>query len=112
MAETKRMAGYRLTQYAEGETLHPTASAQAVLQWWFDHSHIYPFLYKIVCVYLAVSASSGSSQRVFSTAGNIVTKKGNRLGSESVNNLVFLHGCHGVGWKMGQGIGKTRKVGR
>ena len=82
MAETKRMAGYRLTQYAKGETLHPTASAQAVLQWWFDHSHIYPYLYKIVCVHLAVPASSGSSERVFPTAGNIVAKKRNRLGSE------------------------------
>ena len=82
LTETKRMAGYRLTQYAEGETLHPTASAQAVLQWWFDHSHIYPYLYKIVCVHLAVPASSGSSERVFPTAGNIVAKKRNRLGSE------------------------------
>ena len=112
LAETRRIAGYRLTQYAEGKTLHPTASAQAVLQWWFDQSHIYPFLYKMVCVYLAAPASSGSSERVFSSVGNIVTKKRNRLGSELVNNLIFLHGCHGVGCKMGQGIRKTRNVGR
>ena len=111
LAETRRMAGYRQTQCTEGETLHPTASARAVLQWWFDHCHTYAFLYKIVSVYLAVPASSASSERVFSTAGKIVMKKRNRLGSESVNNLVLLHGCYRVGWKMGQGIGKTKKVG-
>ncbi|CAM9934767.1 unnamed protein product, partial [Sphacelaria rigidula] len=74
------------------------ASSQTVLRWWFDRRLVFPVLYKVACIYLAVPASSGSSERVFSAAGNIVTNKRNRLGAESVKNLVFLHGCHGVAW--------------
>ena len=63
-------------------------------------------LFKTACIYLAVPASSAASERVFSTAGNIVTKLRNRLGTERVDTLTFLHGCHGVEWKMGE----TRKL--
>lgn len=38
-------------------------------------------------LYLAVPAMSASADKVFSTAGNVVTKKINRLSPESVKNL-------------------------
>ncbi|CAN0280258.1 unnamed protein product, partial [Ectocarpus fasciculatus] len=79
LAERKRAAAYELERYLDAKTLAATTSSQAVLDWWFAHRQVYPVLFKIACVYLAVPASSGSSERVFSTAGNIVTKKRNRL---------------------------------
>lgn len=109
LAERKRAAAYELERYLQAETLAATTSSQAVLDWWFAHRQVYPVLFKIACVYLAVPASSGSSERVFSTAGNIVTRKRNRLCSEAVNNLVFLHGCHGVGWRMGDSNPRVTK---
>ena len=101
LAERKRSAEYELGRYMQAAVLPSTASSGEVLDWWFSMRLVYPTLYKTACIYLAVPASSGSSERVFSTAGNVVTKKRNRLGEEAVHNLVFLHGCHGVGWKMG-----------
>lgn len=40
------------------------------------------------------SYAGGIQARVFSQAGNVVTKKRNRLGSDSVDALVFLNGFH------------------
>ena len=56
----------------------------------------------LLCANLVVPATCVSLESVFSTAGNVVTKKRNKLSPESVHNLVFLHGCHGVGWKIGR----------
>ena len=67
---------------------------------WLEKRLVVRVLCKVACIYFAIPASSGSSVRVLSTAGNIVTKKRNRLGSEAVN-LVFVRGCHRVGLQMG-----------
>ncbi|CAM9600520.1 unnamed protein product, partial [Sphacelaria rigidula] len=85
-----------LDRYLQGEALGADESSQAVLECWFEKRLVFPVLYKVACIYFAVPALSGSSERVFSAAGNIVTKKRNKLGPEAVHNLVFLHGCHGV----------------
>lgn len=63
---------------------------------------IFPTLFRVTCVYLAVSSTSWSSEPVFSDAGSIITKKCNRLSPESTNNQIFLHGCHGVGCQVGE----------
>ena len=46
---------------------------------------------KLVRTYLAVPATSTPSERVFSAAGNIVTKKTAALSPENVNALIFLN---------------------
>ena len=40
--------------------------------------------------YLAIPASSAASERVFLVAGNVVTKKRNKLGDDTVDALVFF----------------------
>lgn len=102
-AVTRRsLAEFEVSRF-EGEKAVPTlSSTQQVLEWWIERRMVFPTLYRVACVYLAVPATSGSSERVFSDAGNIITKKRNRLSPENANNLVFLHGCHGVGWQLGE----------
>lgn len=60
-------------------------------EWWKNHEKRYPSLAKLVKMYLSIPASSAGSERVFSTAGNIVTAKRSCLSSENVNQLVFLY---------------------
>lgn len=59
--------------------------------WWREHEKIYPILAKLAKKYLAVPATSTSSERVFSSAGNIVRPSRSCLSSEMVSALVFLH---------------------
>lgn len=58
--------------------------------WWKEHETIYPTIAKVAKNILCIPASSASSERVFSTAGNIATSKRNRLKAKNVSTLVFL----------------------
>lgn len=61
------------------------------LEWWDHHVTEYPRLSKFAKQILAIPASSAASERVFSAAGNLITEKRNRLGPNSVNNILFLN---------------------
>ena len=41
---------------------------------------------------LAVPATSVASERLFSKAGNVITKKRNSLAPSKADSVVFLHG--------------------
>jgi hypothetical protein len=58
--------------------------------WWKEHETIYPTIAKVAKNILCIPASYASSERVFSTARNIVTSQRNRLNAENVSTLVFL----------------------
>lgn len=60
------------------------------LSWWSANSACFPKLAKHARKYLCVSATSVASERVFSTAGNIVTARRNSLTPENVDMLTFL----------------------
>ena len=61
-----------------------------VLQWWKNHEKSLPLLSKFAKKVLALPASSGKSERVFSTGGNFVTAKGTRLNPSKVQSLIVL----------------------
>ena len=61
------------------------------LEWWKYHEHSYPKLSRMAKRYLGVVASSVPSERLFSTAGNVVTAKRSALDPDNVEKLVFLH---------------------
>lgn len=60
------------------------------LSWWKCHESLYPNLAVLAKSYLAIPATSVPSERVFSTAGDIVTATRSALSTDSVDKLVFL----------------------
>ena len=60
------------------------------LPWWKLHARNFPLLARVARRVLAIPASSAQSERLFSVAGQTVTKKRNSLASDNVELLVFL----------------------
>ncbi|XP_050420274.1 E3 SUMO-protein ligase ZBED1-like [Adelges cooleyi] len=65
-------------------------------EWWKAREEKYPVVAAIAKKYLSIPATSASSERCFSTAGNIVTSKRNCLNPENVNMLAFLYQNKGL----------------
>ena len=61
------------------------------LQWWSENEKKYPRLAIIAKRVLSVPATSVPSERIFSSAGLIVTKLSNRLSPEIVDHIIFLN---------------------
>ncbi|XP_034038593.1 zinc finger BED domain-containing protein 1-like [Thalassophryne amazonica] len=61
------------------------------LSWWKEHQTEYPLLSRLAKTYLCIPGTSVSSERVFSTAGDIVTAQRSALNPEHVDQLLFLH---------------------
>jgi hypothetical protein len=90
---------YKKTNYSN---MHPTEQLNAYLaepqirfdmdpfMWWKLRANRYPAVADMARRYLCIPATSASSERTFSTAGNIVTAKRNCLLPKNVSLLVFL----------------------
>ncbi|KAG6914152.1 hypothetical protein DXG01_002077 [Tephrocybe rancida] len=61
-----------------------------VVEWWGIHAHRYPTWASLVHDYLAIMASSVSSERAFSSAGITISKRRNRLKGDIVEALQCL----------------------
>ncbi|XP_025407098.1 zinc finger BED domain-containing protein 1-like [Sipha flava] len=61
------------------------------LEWWKIRASKYPLIVALAKKYLSIPATSVSSERCFSTAGNIVTAKRSCLSPETANMLIFLY---------------------
>jgi hypothetical protein len=59
-------------------------------QWWKLHQHKFPCVSKHAKRYLCVPGTSVASERVFSTAGDIVSATRSCLSPENVDMLIFL----------------------
>ena len=60
------------------------------LDWWRKKSADFPHLSILARRVLAIPATQAESERLFSCAGNIVTKNRNKLASSTVELLVLL----------------------
>uniref|UniRef100_A0A8C1N977 HAT C-terminal dimerisation domain-containing protein n=1 Tax=Cyprinus carpio TaxID=7962 RepID=A0A8C1N977_CYPCA len=69
----------------------PLAKEENPLDWWRDNKDKYPTLAKLAKSYLCIPSSSTPSERLFSAAGNIASKKRASLSPEHVDMLTFLH---------------------
>ena len=61
------------------------------LIWWKEHQYEYPLLSQLAKRYLCVPGTSVSSERVFSTAGDIITAQRSALLPEHVDQILFLN---------------------
>lgn len=60
------------------------------LAWWLKHSTSYRYLGYLARRYLAIQPSSVPSERLFSDAGNLVTKKRSNLDDTTIENMLFI----------------------
>jgi hypothetical protein len=63
---------------------------QCPFNWWLNKKNKYPVLAKMARIFLAIPATSTSSERLFSDAGNLLTSKRTRLDSELFKRMMFL----------------------
>lgn len=61
-----------------------------VLKYWQGKRADYPIMSQMTRDYLAIPATSAASKRVFSNGGDILTKKRNRLASDTLRYLLCL----------------------
>ena len=59
--------------------------------WWKDNKSRFPHIFNVALDYLGIIATQVSSEREFSTAGNIVTATRSKLLNENIEMLSFLH---------------------
>ncbi len=64
------------------------------LVWWSLHAAQFPLLPRVARRVLAVLATSASSERSFSEAGLLVTKKRSSLSSDLVAQMTLLRGWY------------------
>jgi hypothetical protein len=62
----------------------------AVLKWWKDKQHKFPNLAVLARMYLSVRATSCAAERLFSTAGQLVTPLRNAMGAEVLQEILFV----------------------
>ncbi|CAK1599412.1 unnamed protein product [Parnassius mnemosyne] len=87
--ESSVAAGIReLDKYLHEEPLNRKNDP---LKWWHSRKHIYPHLYELVLKRLCIQATSVSCERVFSSAGQIVTDRRKLLKPSKVTQTLFLH---------------------
>ncbi|KAL7829121.1 hypothetical protein SRHO_G00327550 [Serrasalmus rhombeus] len=60
------------------------------LKWWQEHCSRYPLLSQLAKACLSVPATSVPSERIFSTAGDVVNAQRSQLLPENVDMLIFL----------------------
>lgn len=81
-------AEVELTNYLKEPLLKRTEDP---LLWWSQREAVYPHLHKLARRHLGVPATSVPSERLFSTAGELISQRRSCLKAKNVNNLLFLN---------------------
>ena len=77
-----------LQYYVKMPNLHRTSNP---LMWWDAQSHALPEMSKLARQYLSIPATSVPSERIFSKAGEIISKRRSSLKPKHVDMLIFLN---------------------
>ena len=80
-----------MDQYLSKRRLTMTKDSNP-LSWWKDNHRLFPNLAAIAKQYLAVQASSASSERMFSKANILIDWKRSRMDPQIVTRVMFLLG--------------------
>ena len=62
-----------------------------ILTWWKNQKQDFPKIAQLARKYLAIPATSASSERVFSTSGRTLENRRNGLAPQNVDSLLFIH---------------------
>ena len=62
-----------------------------IFEWWRTMVQNFRYLKKMAREYLTAPATSVSSERLFSLAGNVITKKRNRMNPETSKTIMCLN---------------------
>lgn len=81
------IAEREIKQYQDAPSLPLTEDP---LIWWKTQEHVYPLLSRLARRHLCVPGTSVSAERVFSTAGDIISASRSALKSEHADQLLFL----------------------
>ncbi|XP_059208582.1 E3 SUMO-protein ligase ZBED1-like [Centropristis striata] len=73
---------------------HALSRKDNPLSWWKVNASRYPTLARLAKSFLSIPATSTPSERLFSAAGNIASKRRASLSAEHVDMLTFLHCNH------------------
>ncbi|KAL6484220.1 hypothetical protein MHYP_G00062650 [Metynnis hypsauchen] len=88
MIKTSRdLAQAEVVKYRETASLNLAGN---VLEWWKTHQSEFPVLADLAKEYLCIPSTSVPSERVFSTAGDLVRSERSALSPEHVDQLIFL----------------------
>ena len=60
------------------------------LQWWEEHKHKFPILYRLEMIFLFIPATSANSERVWIIASRIIKKYRAKIDSHFVSDFIFL----------------------
>ena len=61
-----------------------------ILGWWQLNEGAYPTLASLAKKFLAIEATSAASERLFSTAGRVITRDRNRLDPNTVGQILYV----------------------
>ena len=70
---------------------HNLARKEDPLKWWAENENSFIFLVPHVKRFFSITATSVPSERLFSKAGDITSRKRNRIKSKNVDMLLFLN---------------------
>jgi hypothetical protein len=77
-----------MARYKEEASL---ALSDDPLGWWKEHEGQYPSLSRVAKKHLSIPGTSVPSERVFSTAGDIISAKRSVISPEHLDQLLFLN---------------------
>ena len=76
-----------LMEYYNTDDIEPEGDP---LKWWKTNAIKFPNVAKYAKCILGIPATSVPSERIFSTAGNIITEQRSALLPENANKLIFI----------------------
>ncbi|KAJ4940608.1 hypothetical protein JOQ06_026905 [Pogonophryne albipinna] len=84
----ENQAKQQMTRYKEADLLEVKEDP---LVWWKEHQYEYLLLSHLAKRYLCIPGTSVSTERVFSTAGDIVTTQRSALLPDHIDQIIFLN---------------------
>jgi len=88
MTSLNELVSLELANYVKAEQCSFNDSP---LLWWKTRSQHYPRLALLARQYLSIQGTSVASERVFSTAGEIISQRRSRISSDMVDKILFLN---------------------